>query len=289
LIRLVVMWPLVARDRELGSVDELLSHGAVRGVVLAGRAGVGKTRLATELSRVASSRGCAVEWVRATGCAASLPLGAFAGLLPASGMGSADRADLLAGARRALVERAGGRRLVLCVDDGQLLDHASAALVHQLVGTGDAFAIVTLRLGDPVPDALRALWKDELCVFWQLAELSRDEVERLLGLVLGGPVEGRSANALWTLTQGNPLFLRELVLQGLEREVLTDEGGIWRWRGAVAAGVRLAELIGARLSSPDIAERLVVSVRTVDNTLQRAYRKLGISRRALLDVVLLAG
>jgi DNA-binding CsgD family transcriptional regulator len=243
------MWPLVGRDRELGSVDELLSQGSVRGVVLAGAAGVGKTRLATEMSRAASSRGCAVEWVRATGSGASISLGAFAALLPAAGTGSADRADLLARARLALMERAGGRRLVLCIDDGQVLDDASAALVHQLVGSGDVFAIVTLRLGEPVPDALRSLWKDELCVFWQLADLSRDEVERLLALVLGGPVDGRSADTLWKLTHGNPLFLRELVREGLERAFLTDEGGIWRWRGGVTVGVRLAELIGARLDA----------------------------------------
>jgi hypothetical protein len=67
---------------------------------------------------------------------------------------------LLARARDALVERAGGRRLVLCVDDGQLLDHGSAVLVHQLVAAAEAFAVVTVRRGERVPDALQALWKD---------------------------------------------------------------------------------------------------------------------------------
>ena len=47
--------------------------------------------------------------------------------------------ELLAHARAALAARAAGRRLVLCVDDGQLLDDASAALVHQLVAAGEAF------------------------------------------------------------------------------------------------------------------------------------------------------
>jgi hypothetical protein len=283
LIRLAVVWPLVGRDRELGSIDALLSDGSVRGVVLAGAAGVGKTRLAAEMSRVASSRGCAVEWVRATGSAASIPLGAFAALLTAPGAGSADGADLLARARLALTERAGGRRLVLCVDDGQVLDEASAALVHQLVTTGEAFAIVTLRLGDPVPDALRALWKDELCAFLELTELPRDEVERLLALVLGGPVEGRSADVLWNLTQGNPLFLRELLLQGLEQAVLTDEGGIWRWRGAVAAGVRLTELVGARLDALGTEALGVLEVVAVGAPLEPGF--LGPKELALLEAL----
>ena len=137
------------------------------------------------------SSGCAVEWVRATRSAASIPLGAFAALLP-TGPGAGGGAELLAHAREALAERAGGRRLVLCVDDGHLLDDASAALVHQLVAAGEAFALTTVRRGEPAPDALRALWKDELCALVELGELSRAEVERLLGEALGGAGRRRS-------------------------------------------------------------------------------------------------
>ena len=50
-------------------------------------------------------------------------------------------------ARHALAERTGGRRLVLCVDDGQLLDDASAALLHQLVAAREAFAVVDRPAG----------------------------------------------------------------------------------------------------------------------------------------------
>jgi DNA-binding CsgD family transcriptional regulator len=48
----------------------------------------------------------------------------------------------------------------------------------------------------------------------------------------------------------------------------------------------IALLAASGLSSREIADRLVVSVRTVDNHLQRAYRKLGISRREDLADVL---
>jgi len=41
----------------------------------------------------------------------------------------------------------------------------------------------------------------------------------------------------------------------------------------------VALLAAAGLSSREIAERLVVSIRTVDNHLHRVYRKLGITRR----------
>lgn len=251
-------WPLTGRDRELEAVGALLADDLAGGVVLAGAAGVGKTRLAGEAARIAESRGLAVEWVRATRSAASIPLGAFAALLPPAGGG--EGVELLARVRHTLAERAGGRRLVLCVDDGQLLDEASAALVHQLVAAREAFAVVTLRRGVPVADALRALWKDELCELLELDALARDEVDRLLEAALGGPVNGPTLTALWDHTRGNALFVRELVRYGAERGVLAQDGGLWRWRGEMAAGMRLAELVGARLDALDPAAREVLEI-----------------------------
>ena len=48
----------------------------------------------------------------------------------------------------------------------------------------------------------------------------------------------------------------------------------------------IALLAAAGSSSREIADRLVLSVRTVDNHLQNAYRKLGVRRRADLPRVL---
>ena len=48
----------------------------------------------------------------------------------------------------------------------------------------------------------------------------------------------------------------------------------------------IALLAAAGASSRQIAGRLVISVRTVDNHLQSAYRKLGVSRREDLARVL---
>ena len=48
----------------------------------------------------------------------------------------------------------------------------------------------------------------------------------------------------------------------------------------------IATLAAGGASNREIAERLVVSVRTVENTLQRIYGKLGIRNRAELAGVL---
>ncbi|CAM3150566.1 hypothetical protein BST27_07020 [Mycobacterium intermedium] len=57
--------PLIARDAELAALDEALDHarrgtGSVR--LVAGDTGIGKTRLARELSSLAQHHGCAVLW-----------------------------------------------------------------------------------------------------------------------------------------------------------------------------------------------------------------------------------
>ena len=133
--------------------------------------------------------------------------------------------------------------------------------MHQLAAAREAVVVVTLRREAGAPDALAALWKDELCERIGLRELGREDVERLLDEMLGGPVERRSANALWELTRGNVQFLRELVRYGRDHGLLVDAGGVWCWNGAtIAVGTRLADLVDLRLEDLDAAQRRVLEL-----------------------------
>lgn len=71
--------------------------------------------------------------------------------------------------------------------------------------------MVTVRTGEQVPDGLSALWRSDEVRRLDLVDLSREDVDTLLHLALGGPLEGRATTQLWEATQGNPLFLHELV------------------------------------------------------------------------------
>lgn len=253
-------WPLTARDEELAAIMRAFAGDASAGVVLTGPAGVGKSRLLDEAAALAEDRGAAVVRIRGTRAAASLPLGPFAPVLPAGDPARHD-VELLAQVRVGLRALAGGRRLVLCVDDAHLLDDASAALVHQLAAGREAVTGVTVRSGVPVPDAVRGLWKDELCERVELHELAQADVARLLERALGGAVDRRSAATLWQRTRGNVLFLRELVRHGLERGLLAEEGGVWRWRGEDAGiGARLVDVIDARMDALDPRGRAVLEL-----------------------------
>jgi DNA-binding CsgD family transcriptional regulator len=247
-------WPLVGRREELALVAELLRGGASTGVVVAGAAGVGKTRFAAEVMLAAKEQHCATAWSTATRSAATIPFGAFAQLLPIPGSGAGGRLELLRRAGSSLRERAGERRLVLSVDDAHLLDDASAALVHQLASTATAFVVVTVRTGEAVRDPILALWKDGLTEYVELQPLAEAEVTRLVGLALDGDVDGATALRLWEVTRGNALFLHELVVEGVDRGTLTAEGGLWRWTGSIAPGARVVEIVQARIGELSPAE-----------------------------------
>lgn len=84
-----------------------------------------------------------------------------------------------------------------------------------------------------------ALWKEQLCVRLDIEPLLEAEVEAVLEVVLGAQVAGSTRRWLWEITSGNPLYLREVVLAGLEAGHLVTDG-VGRWAGAPPASARLA-------------------------------------------------
>ncbi|WP_290057948.1 AAA family ATPase [Amycolatopsis solani] len=253
-------WPLVGREQELAFARRALADAEVCGLLLTGRAGAGKTRLAKVLLTELAAGGARTHWVRAMSSASTIPFGAFAHLLPGSADGTADRAHRLNQVAGHLTRGAEGRRLVLCVDDAHLLDDLSATLVHQLAATASAFVIVIAPHGVSVPDPVFAMWKDRVAERLDVGELSRAQTIELITAALGGRLEDGAEHRLWHLTLGNPLFLRELVQGGLDSGSLSAADGLWRWSGALTATPRLVELIETRTDRVDADERRLLEL-----------------------------
>ncbi|HVE26950.1 MAG TPA: LuxR C-terminal-related transcriptional regulator [Sporichthya sp.] len=256
-------WPLVGRTEVLRSLREAVVDPGRRGLVLAGPAGVGKSRLAAEVLALAERAGLATARVTATKASSGIPLGALAPVLPAQQVEPGavdDRADLLRRYAAALVERYGARRLVLLVDDAHHLDDISATLVHQLAESRQVLVLLTVRTGEPAPDAIVALWKDSLAERLELGGLTEAAIGEVLSWVLSGPVDEAAVADFARRSRGNVLFLRELVHGALDDGALAGDGGVWRLTGDLHPTDRLVELVEARLSGLAPEERELLEI-----------------------------
>jgi DNA-binding CsgD family transcriptional regulator len=244
---------LAGRDRELGVIRRALSgSGNYCGVMIAGAAGVGKTRLAREVLARAAAAGDRTNWIAGTESARSLPLGAFTALLTDS------IADPLPNVRRLIntfVAQQRRGRVLMGVDDAHLLDGLSAHVVHQLAQTRGARLVVTMRTGGDEPDAVTALWKDGLLTRLDLEPLSAEATQCLIEATVGGPVGARSAERFWTLTEGNPLFLRQLIADQIAAGRMRQVAGVWMWDGDIAVSQNLSDMVGRQLGrmTPGVA------------------------------------
>jgi DNA-binding CsgD family transcriptional regulator len=246
-------WPLVGRTAELEAVRAARS-ARLPGAVIDGAAGLGKSRLAREALAEAARHRAPTAWVQAARSAAGVPLGAYSGTLPA-GVRSDDPFELMQLSVQALREQAGGRPLVLAVDDAQWLDPASATLTMHLARTGTAFVIATVRTGEPCPDAIVWLWKDAGAPRVELKLLTSPETAALAEAVIGGPLERQAGRWVHQVSGGNALYACELLRGALSSGALALEGGLWRLTVRPTVSASLTELITARMTGLSAAER----------------------------------
>lgn len=237
-------WPLVGRSTELGRAIEAVRAGSgFRGVVLVGDPGVGKTTLAGAIAEALGSEGLAARFVVGTDTGQKVPLGAFHHTLAVGD--PHEPAVMLAAAHRALARE---HDLVLVIDDAHLLDPLSALLVQQLAAGETAPLIVTIRSGEVVPDAVTALWKEQLLLRVDLHAFDRPQTQELVGAVLDGEVDSSVVDRLQDMAGGSPLILRGLIDTAREDGVLVRQGGRWRLHGRLRVGADVYQLVQTRLA-----------------------------------------
>ncbi len=244
-------WPLVGRDEELALLDGETRRGAV---VVAGPAGVGKSRLVADWARDLDGTTATVV---ATRSSATVPFAAFAPWAPPDPAPAAQLATL-----RRIADHLAATARTLVVDDAHLLDDASAALVLHLAGHADLRLVATLRAGEPCPDPIVALWRDGTGTRIDLRPLSEGECATLVARRLGGRLHASAQDRLWTLSAGNPLHLREATESALAQDRLVVHDGAWIWTGSgpLTGSPRLLDLVEARLGRLDDDDRRVLEV-----------------------------
>ncbi|MEU9139524.1 LuxR C-terminal-related transcriptional regulator [Streptomyces sp. NPDC048404] len=247
-------WPLVGRQSHLDSFRKELSASRIRGWLVCGPAGVGKTRLTEEFLGLAAASKRRTAKAVASRAAAQVPLGAIAHILPAS----VDMTDPVQGFH-AVAQALSGlpQPTVILVDDLHLLDNSSAALLGQLLDSGTIVLIGTARTGEQASDVVDALLqRGDHIRRTDLDHMVRDQVEELLQRVLKGPVSRRALHTLFSASDGNPLFLRELVLGAVAQGKLTLNDGVWDTsEEPLPVTPHLRDLIASRIASSPLAVR----------------------------------
>lgn len=277
---MVERWPLTGRTEELRVLSEAIADDEHSGVVIAGQAGVGKTRLARTAVEEAMRAGSIAHRIAGTATGRSVTMGAFARWTD-----TADESPL-ALARKVfanLTAEAAGAPVLLFVDDAHLLDDLSAVIVHQLALQNGARVIATIRTGETAPDAVTALWKDGLLARLELQPLSHDETGHLLTTVLDGRVALECTERMWKLSQGNVLFLNHLVDNEVRAARLICIDGEWRWKGTPSVSPTLADLVDTQIGAVPAAVRDIVDLVAIGEPLNRALLTSMTDRGALED------
>lgn len=244
-------WPLVGRD---GIVDDLLSdltRGRLRVASLHGPSGIGKSRLMDELAARWSAGGRELLRLRGTEVAAQLPLGVLGPLLAVSGPEfdalRTDPVGVIRQARDAALALAPSGRLLVLVDDAQLVDPLSAAVLAGLLDLEVVLLVAAVREGEPASETVSSLWRSDRGRRVDLTPLDERGVLAALTAVLGGDVSHRTALEFQHASGGNPLLLRELALGALDAGTLRRIERVWQWDGVAVSTPGLRDLVLARL------------------------------------------
>ena len=275
----------MARDEELERALHSLRFSG--GVLITGQAGVGKTALAAAVAERLSTP--PVGWVVATAASRTIPLGALANLLPAD-LATIHPALIAQHVDTRLRElsRADQRTLgappVLVLDDAQLLDAQSAAVLLSLVAAKSLRLLVTMRSGSaPVGCGDRA-------VEGTVGRATRPVATRspgnsaLLQNLLGGPVASGTVEMLWSSSRGNPFYLTELARFGAANGQLeTRVRGLVvarRHRDAASAG----ELLQRRIEAVSPAGREAIEFLALGEPLPYETLSAVVSEDAILEL-----
>ena len=283
---------IVGRDREMAAASRVLAEAlAGRGALLliGGEAGIGKTALAAAIGAEAEARGASVSTGRCYDLTETPPYGPWRELfaqLPEQETTPPIRAMIaghfLAGAApdqaalfRAVRERlasVAARPLVLFLDDLHWTDGASLDLLRAVARHLSSLPILViaayrddeLHANHPLAQALPALIRESSAARLDLHRLDDAAVRSLVDAryALDDVDAAHLARYLHARTDGNPLFITEILRTLEDEEILARDGGRWRLGDVLQVRVpaMLVHLIDRRMAPLDPEARRLLAL-----------------------------
>lgn len=219
---------LTGRDAELATLEGLLDaaeRGAASYAALVGEPGIGKSRLAAELGRLAQLRGWRTVVGRCSQDEGAPPfwpwmsaLGTLGRALPTESAEVGDEgARFRAWEEISEIVREAAREepVLLVVEDLHWADSSSLGALRVLVEsmTDERLVVVTTRRAHPEPTGLLADLGETAArrhsVLLELGGLGDDEAAQVVESVIGARPTRRESAALRARTEGNPFFIVE--------------------------------------------------------------------------------
>ncbi|MBD8043094.1 hypothetical protein H9638_04630 [Arthrobacter sp. Sa2BUA2] len=217
------------RTAEAEDIANRLLDPALRGAVVLGPDGMGKTAVAAEV--LARLDGIVEPYrIHGSPVLSRIP---YAVLTPF--MDSGDARDLesplvvLRNIRRYFRARAeaGHPQALLVVDDAHHLDEASSHVLVQLAMSGELRLFVLSRSRGVQIQELLSLARDGLMSRVDLAPLQPDAVHKLCTHLLGGPILSASSSILAQISGGNPLYVKALIAAAKRNGELVQRNQAW--------------------------------------------------------------
>ncbi|MGE3267421.1 MAG: tetratricopeptide repeat protein [Chloroflexota bacterium] len=162
---------------------------------------------------------------------AGLPTGAQ----PSGPSRAADPSQLLAAVHGCLRVLAMHGPTLLCLEDLHAADGATLEMLQYLSRQTRRLRLVIVATyrpeevesGRPLARLLSAARRDGTAQELHLPPLRRDETQALIAARLGGTVSETLTDELFAVTEGNPLFIEQLILGLLDEERIVQRDGIW--------------------------------------------------------------
>ncbi len=266
-------------------IDRWIEGGS--SVLLEGPSGAGKTRMARELVHRHAARNRRVRFIATPAPALGIRLRGLAPVLPELGTSAASALDYATMVRAALLSNAVA---LLVVDDVHALDDVSAALLHQMVHAGEIQVLLNARTPETIPSPIADLAASDVVVIQRARALSRSQAIEFVEMALGAHLSLQACDTIWEVTQGNPLYVKELVAGSLESGTLQLTSGPdpeWIFNGAPRVSGRLHDTIARRVHRLPATARRLLECLTIASPLE--LDALGAADLDTIDLLIDAG